>query len=154
MTDSLKILYSRPGLYIEPHEQKIDAAGFITGFLDAVLEPREVTCPSSIHITLSGIYLSMEATMCKIDRNPPPFHTFLSMLNPAGFRKPAFDEGYVLELMRSIIWFSEYCLANITVDEKMFQQAYWCAKPFVEQPKNYLDAESPGIGFCITLPDE
>jgi hypothetical protein len=57
-----------------------------------------------------------------------------------------------LGFLRPIIWFTEYCLADITTSSGTYRQAFLLGRP-LENPTLLLNpSDTPRIGFCFTLP--
>ena len=154
VADAHQTLYSRPGMYLPSYEQKIDATSIISNFLDAVYGSQELTTPKSVFVTVSGTNFILEAEGCNLDYTPPAFDELLFKLSITSFREPFFDDGHVLGFVKSIVWFTQYCLVNISVKDWLFCQAFWRVNTFIEQPKQYMENTIDRFGFCFTLPPE
>lgn len=149
--NNLDILYARPAMYLIPYEKKVDAASFFVNFLIAVFDSQELGSPNSVNITTSGQYFSIQANACSFPSSMVPLSSLFDMAN---FRQPFLDEFYSLGFMRPLVWFSDYCLVELTSKGKLSQQAFLRGTPYGQNFELPLDGKAGRIGFRFTLPPQ
>ena len=136
-------------MYLMPYEEKVDAASFFVNFLIAVFDSEELGDPNWVDITSAGQYFSIQADGCRF---PESILSVASLFDIANYRQPFFDEFYSLGFMRPLVWFSEYCLLDITCNGQLFQQAFLRGTPLGQNLRLPLHGKAGKIGFWFTLP--
>lgn len=147
--NTFDLLHSRRAMYLMPYEKKVDAASFFLNFLIAIFDSQELGDPNSIDITSAGPYFSIQADGCRF---PQSIDSVASLFDIANYGQPFFDEFYSLGFMRPLVWFSEYCLLEITCQGKLFQQAFSRGTPLGQSSQLPLYGKAAKIGFWFTLP--
>ncbi|MGB0383700.1 MAG: hypothetical protein ACPGWR_02665, partial [Ardenticatenaceae bacterium] len=97
----------------------------------------------------SGQYFSAQANGCSF---PESIDSVASLFDIANYRQPFFDEFYSLGVMRPLVWFSEYCLLDITSNGQLFQQTFSRGTPLGQNSQLPLHGKAAKIGLWFTLP--
>lgn len=149
-------LYRVAGMFLLACDSKIDAASFFLNFLRASFwNEQTVGKPNLIDINVAHHYFSVQAEGCYLPASVEDITNNLSRIfdlsknfkNPSGIRIDP------LGFLQSIVWFSEYCLVDISIQDKIVHQAFIDGEAVGHQTERPKRDNTPIMGFAFTLPD-
>ena len=155
MAKNVDLLYARPSMYLAVYDKKLDAGSLYMNFIFAIFNKLSFGCPEHIDITTAGHYFSIVASGCRLDIQNGNAENLTDAFDIRNFQQPLLEDTHPdFGFLRPIIWFSEYCLVDITTKSGIYRQAFMHGSPLAEALQLPLDRddEAPRFGFCFTLP--
>jgi hypothetical protein len=155
MAKNFDMLYARPGMYLAVYDKKLDAGSLYMNFLFAIFNELEFGCPGLIEMTTAGQYFSIVASGCRLNIQHGEAENLTGVFDVANFQQPILEDAYPdFGFLKPIVWFTEYCLVDITTQNGTYRQAFMDGSPLAEAIQLPLDHDCPRFGFCFTLPSK
>ncbi|MEM7535813.1 MAG: hypothetical protein AAF639_26780 [Chloroflexota bacterium] len=153
--DAIDTLYARPAMYLSSYQNQLDAASLFTAFLSAVFECDEIKTPSFVYLATAGSMFSMQAVGSSLQTDADGISpTLSSLFDIAQFRTPFWDNNDALGYLRPIVWFSDYCLVEMTMGDEVIRQSFVRGAPKATQSTRFVHGSVPSISFSFTLPTQ
>jgi hypothetical protein len=152
---ALKKIWSRPGMYLSPHERIIDATSFITNFLDGILFDDELSTPKTIIISAANRYFSIHAIGSytnALAQGAITFERIFDVLTPE--TDTVIDDNFSLKVIRPIAWFAESCIVDFSTPEDVFQQIFQNGERVTPITQRPLSDQPPYISVLFALSPE
>ena len=95
------------------------------------------------------------ASECRLNIQNGEAENLTDVFDVANFEKPMLENTYPdFGFLRPIVWFSEYCLVDITTKNGIYRQAFLHGSPLAEALQLPLDQDPAAhrFSFCFTLP--
>lgn len=152
MVATANVRLARPAMYLATYDGKLDAASFFVNFLMAIFDSLDFGWPEYVDLSSTGPYLAMEAAGCALNEQPDQaLPALFDITQDAQNLLLAHHPG--LNFLRPVVWFSEYCLADLTVGDTAYRQAFLRGSPLAPPTFRPLRAgEQARMGFNFTLP--
>jgi hypothetical protein len=155
MSNSKTYPYTRPGMYLATYEQRLDAGSLCLNFLIGLFSSAE-ELPNHIDIASAGSIFTISAFSTKPMFTDAQLDTLSAVFDVAQHDKRIVANTYSgIEFLRPIVWFTEYCLIQVTAGVRTYQQAFHRGYAHSDEEQNHLKHVAINeIGFCFTLPDD
>lgn len=105
----------------------------------------------SIDISVSGRYFSISATGYSVDGISQNPGILAEIFDPSSNIDIFTELLYGFVSLRPIVWFSEFCLVDISTSHELFRQSFMHGSPISQIIRLPLEDMSPTIGVMFTL---
>jgi hypothetical protein len=159
MTEIFDKLRSRPGLFLLAYDQRFHAGTICVTFLHDIFYNLDLGCPEQVDIVVTDHYFTMTAAGGSLDIGHNYSADLARFFNIANFH-PSMSSSVLLEksnldLFGPIVWFTEYCLVDITTPKETYRQVFLSGTPLGETillSASTNEPNKPRIAFCFTVP--
>ncbi len=153
MTDISQIIESRSAMLLFTYDQKRNAASIFANFLQAIFSSLRFGCPEYVDITCTDSWFTIVAAGGSLDTDHESFQGILQLFDIRSFQ-PSIFSSITPELGRllPIVWFTEYCVVNVTTSKGVFKRGFLNGYSVTEVSYSHSDNKDPlSLSFTFTI---